>query len=308
MRRTRIEVDRPCVKPGVTFEERDGGRFCLSCREMQHDLRDATLSEALALFDANGGRLCGTFRTGPSGELRFKPDPPSRAGRAARGAALALALAGCGSESTPADPAPVVTTAAPPSSAPPTSVAEAPPSTVAEPPPTTTAPPPDVLSSATHATDASTDASHHAGHWHTHAQVGVAGHQISGGATAYQPPQEGPSGTVRFEPLAMQSAGPGTFDTSQLVRMIHMRQAALRNCYLRVLRNDPTIAGDLTCSLTIDATGAVSATSVVNDTTGASPLSQCAVVVLRSMRFEVAPEGGDVTYTVPFHFESQDSL
>jgi TonB family protein len=223
---------------------------------------------------------------------------------------LALALAGCGSSAE--EPTPPATTVEP-IGAPPTSLA---PATTVPPPTTTAAPPPDTtvgvgvdsISSATHTTDDSTDPAHHAGHWHTHAPVGISGHHISGGATAFQPPvDEGPSGTVRFTPLDLSPRGPGTFDTAVLVRMLHSRQAAVRACYLRTLRTDATAAGTVRVEMTIAEAGTVEA-SIASDETGRAELTLCLVQVTRSLRFSPGPEGGTVTYTVPWIFESQDPL
>jgi hypothetical protein len=167
-KKKRITMDEPCVQPGVTFEERDGGRFCRSCGQMQFDLTQATEREALALFAAHGDRLCGRFRAGPSGELRFRPEPPTRAGGV--GALIALTLAACDR--------PEPTTAV----APETTIA--PPTIVAAPPPTT-----DVVSAPTsepdHSTDTSTDPANHDNHWHTHQPVTIGERQIHGGARAH---------------------------------------------------------------------------------------------------------------------------
>jgi TonB family protein len=297
MGKPRIEVDRPCVLPGVTFEPRDGGRFCLSCQEMQHDLTEATHAEALALMQANGGRICGKFRAGPSGELRFKPEPPSRAGRATRGAALALALTGCSSPSDTPPPETVTTTSAPP---PPTSIAIA--------PPPSTAASPDAISSATHTTDASSDAADHEGHWHTHAPVGISGHHIHGGATAFQPPIEGPSGAVRFEPLRIQSEGTGTMDKAVLVSLLRARQGQVRALYLSELRSRPDTEGEVVCAITIGPSGAVTDGSIVSNDTGDLALAGRLLVMLRSLRVSPAPEGGSVTCQIPWHFERQEPV
>lgn len=297
----------------MTFEERDGGRFCHSCNELQHDLRDATQREALALIAAKGGRLCGIFRAGPSGEVHFRPETPSRAAQAARGAAMALALAGCGSPSettsagSPPSAVPATTTL------PPSTVIAAPPTTLIAPPPETLAP----LSDAElHATDASADPADHHAHVHTHAPVAIGsgglagigdigrGH-ISGGASAIPMDFEGaPNAQLAIAPSRITAAGPGTFDRDVFIRMLRTRQAAIRACYQRELRNVPTLAGEVVIDVTLAPSGAVASASVVSSADGLDAVAACAVRVTRGFRFNPGPEGGAVTYTVPLAFAS----
>lgn len=292
MGKLRVVVDRPCEDPAVTFEERPEGRFCLSCGELQHDLTGATRSEAIALIRAHGGRLCGTFRAGIGGELAFRPEPPAR-GIAARGAALALALAGCGTASEPS---------APPASSPPTSIA-APPTEVAAPPSEVAAPPTEVA--VDHSTDASPVAEDHAGHAHTHDPVVVSGMHVAGGASIADQDflmEDYPRGSVRLEDEGIEEAGDGDFDRAVIVRMVRTRRAALQACYERALRNDPTLAGRVVTQLTIEESGHVS--GVVSTENGVSDPSVgvCVTRVMQGFRFSPGPEGGTVTYTIPLTF------
>ncbi len=161
-----ITLRRPCpVERSAAFEERDGARFCLHCSETTHDLSEATQSEVRALMRANAGRVCARVRLWPSGEIRFRPEPPAR-GLAAMSAAIGLALAACDppSASVIPEPAPPTTQPEPSIAAPPTSVVAAAPATDLGAPPTSIAPPP---STATDEIDHSTDASHNAAD-HTH--------------------------------------------------------------------------------------------------------------------------------------------
>ena len=313
MAKKTIQVDRPCVKPGVTFEQRADGRFCLSCQELQHDLTDATQREALALIDAHGGRLCGTFRAGPDGTLRFKPEAPSRTGRTARSAALALALTGCGTAAEPSSSDPIVSSAPPPASAPP-------PETTTIPIDPETAPPESVAptwtgvdetsraSEPSHATDASQRAEDHRGHWHTHAPVGIGGitgteRRISGGASAFEPsdPIEVPvHGRANLGHVA--HTGAGEFDDAVMVRMLQTRRSAFQAAYERELRNNPAIAGDVVIALTLAESGAVSEVHATNNTTGDDALANAVGSIARGFRFNPGPEGGTVVFTIAFTF------
>ncbi len=312
MRKTRIELDRPCVRPGVTFEERQGGRFCLSCQEMQHDLTNVTRKQALSLIEANGGRICGTFLAGPTGELHFRAEPPSRVGHAARGAVLALALAGCGSPDDGASS--VVNSAAPPSSTAPLT----PP--VAEPPPTPTSTStvpldpvtPDPIAADLHATDASHDPAEHLHHAHTHAPVevgigtgmgGLGLAQRSGGATALPEfPFEGSvRGQLQIDTSNIVDEGPGELDHGAIARVLQTRRPAFLSCYERELRNNPALVGTVRLQLAIAASGDVSSAQVVENNTSCDGLAACLARSARSLRFP-PPDDGTVTLTIPLRF------
>lgn len=174
--------------PDVRFEERpDGTRFCLHCREVTHDLRDATRREAAALYRAHGGKLCARVRVGPSGEVRFRAEPPARGLGSLGGAALALAVAACDSDATrapvsvsPETPSALPSVAAeppPPPAAPPPA---APPSTLlaAPEPPEPTAPDEAAID---HSTDASPRVEDHRRHRHRHAPVLQDENELAGG-------------------------------------------------------------------------------------------------------------------------------
>lgn len=185
----RIKLSRPCTVTGATFEEREGGRFCSHCQQMQFDLREATRREAVALLQANGGRICGRVRKSPSGEAVFRPEPPSRG--LLPGAAIAIGLAACGAPpearvepepTTLASPPTPVESPDPPSPPPPAS--EALPDPGAPPPaPSEAAPPPSSAppTEVDHSTDASTSAEHHRRHAHHHAPVVTPDEMFEGG-------------------------------------------------------------------------------------------------------------------------------
>lgn len=170
----------PCAVSDVRFEERpDGTRFCLHCREVTHDLRDATRREAAALYRANGGKLCAQVRVGPGGEVRFRAEPPARGLGSLGGAALALAVAACDPDATsppvtvtpeaPSAPSSVAAEPPPPPEPPPASPV-APASTVAA-APEVPAPPVTDEAGIDHSTDASPNAEDHQTHRHRHAPV-----------------------------------------------------------------------------------------------------------------------------------------
>ncbi len=317
----RVVMDRPCTDPSVTFEERDGGRFCLACREMQHDLRAVTHGEVLALLRKNGGRVCGTVRVAPSGEIRFRPEPPARAANASRAVALALTLAGCGASGETPEAESSATSPATPPSAPPPSIAAPPPSSVAvAPPPSSTAPAASTVP-IDHSADASPDLHAHRTHAHHHSPVLVSGlgegidQYASGGLSIsdMEPPPSGVGGSltgaappaeerVRGRVLAdyahIAVHGDGAPEAAVVGRTLLARRAAVLACYERELRANPTLRGQVTFDATLDANGFVRATPT-QDSTGDANIAACIAQVLHAVHFAGATGGGfSITYTL----------
>jgi hypothetical protein len=153
MTRRPLLLDSPCTDERARFEDTPGGRYCHACEKVQYDLREATRSEVIALIDANGGRICGRLRTWPSGQPRFKPEPPTRG--IVQSAAVAIALAACGSPPEPSV-VPEPTTATPPPTI--------------EDPPVSEIPvdPATPIEAVDHSTDGSPNLADHQQHRHTH--------------------------------------------------------------------------------------------------------------------------------------------
>ncbi|AKF06445.1 AgmX/PglI C-terminal domain-containing protein [Sandaracinus amylolyticus] len=100
-------------------------------------------------------------------------------------------------------------------------------------------------------------------------------------------------------------SGSGDFDPRVVIRMIQTRQSAIRACYERELRADPTLSGRVKISLTIQETGSVTGVRVVENTIGSDSVGSCVTRVVQGFRFNPGPEGGSVTYQFPFVFEPQ---
>lgn len=176
-----LRVKTPCPTADPGFELRaDGTRYCRTCRETTHDLRDATRAEVDALMRASGGKLCAVVRIGPSGEARFRGEPPPRGLSTVGGAALALAVAACQGPDEPAlAPEPPATLATPP----PSTAIEAPPPPSSSLPAAPAAPETSVMAPPTtvaadgidHSTDTSTSPVHHQAHHHRHAPTPIDG-------------------------------------------------------------------------------------------------------------------------------------
>ncbi|UJR84729.1 AgmX/PglI C-terminal domain-containing protein [Sandaracinus amylolyticus] len=102
--------------------------------------------------------------------------------------------------------------------------------------------------------------------------------------------------------------GDGDFDVRVVIRMIQTRQAQIRACYERELRERLDLEGRVKISMTIEESGDVTNVRVVERTIPGPPgeaIGECIVRVVRGFRFRPGPEGGRVTYQFPFVFEPQ---
>ena len=99
--------------------------------------------------------------------------------------------------------------------------------------------------------------------------------------------------------------GAGDFDANLVVAMIKRRLGAIKACYERELRRNPTLAGKVTIEFTIQPVGTVSGVKVKANTTGDDAVGKCVANAVSRFRFRPGPEGGSVTFAYPFVFSPQ---
>jgi TonB family protein len=100
--------------------------------------------------------------------------------------------------------------------------------------------------------------------------------------------------------------GAGEFDSALVVKMIKTRIGAIRACYERELRRNPTLAGKVTIEFTIEVRGNVSGVKVADNTTGEKAVGDCVANAISNFRFNPGPEGGSVSFSYPFVFAPQN--
>jgi TonB family protein len=100
--------------------------------------------------------------------------------------------------------------------------------------------------------------------------------------------------------------GSGDFDASLVVKMIKARIGAIRACYERELKRNPTLAGKVTIQFTIEQRGNVTGVKVTDNTTGDTAVGQCVANAVQNFRFNPGPDGGSVTFSYPFVFAPQN--
>lgn len=95
------------------------------------------------------------------------------------------------------------------------------------------------------------------------------------------------------------------FDSNLVVRMLRLRQSAIRTCYERELRTTPTLAGRVVARFQIHVDGSVRNVSFEENTTGSPAVAACVGGEVAGLRFRPGPVGGAVTYSFPFVFAVQ---
>lgn len=96
----------------------------------------------------------------------------------------------------------------------------------------------------------------------------------------------------------------GRFAARDVIEVISARRQAIQFCYQDQLRSQPMLAGQLVIAMTVESTGETVNVRVADDElTPPSPsVNACLIRVIDELRFEPAPLGGSVSFTVPFVF------
>lgn len=98
MHRKRLRIALACDVPYESMAPRDGGRHCAECDRVVTNVSAMTKREAIALYEARGGDLCGYVVHDGRGEPIFAPEPRAPL---ALGVLVAGALAACEPQAAP---------------------------------------------------------------------------------------------------------------------------------------------------------------------------------------------------------------
>jgi hypothetical protein len=86
----------------------------------------------------------------------------------------------------------------------------------------------------------------------------------------------------------------------QIRRVVLAHRGALRACYEMQAQKDPTLAGGVTATWTIDPTGVVTSAAISGSTLGNAAVEGCVLRQVRSWRFPESAKPSNVNY--PFKF------
>ena len=111
-------------------------------------------------------------------------------------------------------------------------------------------------------------------------------------------------GSIKMED-GDEIGGTGEFDSKLVVAEVRKRLGAIKACYERELRRNPTLQGKVTVQFTIEQSGTVSKASAQENTTKDQAVAACVVDAVKRFRFNPGPEGGSVVFAYPFVFAPQ---
>jgi TonB family protein len=130
------------------------------------------------------------------------------------------------------------------------------------------------------------------------------GQLMSGPALTAPSPEELTSGPRASErvPMSIGESVPvdGILTPAVVVDELEKRKEAVTLAYVRALRDDPTLSGEMVIRFTVDRDGAVEHISVARDTVGDASLTKQVKHVIGGWRFPASREPVQVVY--PFVF------
>jgi outer membrane biosynthesis protein TonB len=125
------------------------------------------------------------------------------------------------------------------------------------------------------------------------------GGSIAGGGTGEAATEKKVSGSVKSEAPAVD----GELDPAMVAKEVRTRLGAIKACYERALKRNPTLSGKVVIHWTITQAGTVSGVDVEQDTLGDAEVASCMKSLVARWRFP-APAGGSVDVSFPFVFQS----
>ncbi len=100
--------------------------------------------------------------------------------------------------------------------------------------------------------------------------------------------------------------GSGEFDAATVQKQIRLRLKSITRCYESELRKNPSLAGKVTVTFTIQERGNVTDARASENTTGSPAVADCVTRAISRFRFNPGPAGGSVTFRYPFVFQPQN--
>ena len=95
----------------------------------------------------------------------------------------------------------------------------------------------------------------------------------------------------------------GTMNTNAVGTTIRRGMRAIRSCYQRGLKRNPSLAGKITVRIAVNTMGRVTAVYIDADTVGDPQVTGCIKNYIKRWRFP-PPEGGTAEIAVPFNFKA----
>jgi hypothetical protein len=125
--------------------------------------------------------------------------------------------------------------------------------------------------------------------------------EIAGGSTGTTGPERRVTAVVKNETPAID----GDLDPSVVTSEVRKRMGAIKSCYERALKRNPSLTGKIALRWTITPAGTVSGIEVESDTMGDSEVANCIKRLIATWRFP-PPKGGSVDVAFPFVFQASN--
>lgn len=111
------------------------------------------------------------------------------------------------------------------------------------------------------------------------------------------------------EPAASESSpkgvvAGGTIAPVEVKKALQTKRDEIKACYHSLLEKNKKASGKVVLRFTIDESGAVEETVIMNDTTLPTETAQCIADVVKTIRF-AKPEGGKARITYPWEFTAE---
>jgi len=98
--------------------------------------------------------------------------------------------------------------------------------------------------------------------------------------------------------------GLGKIDNGAVAAVFGRRKGAIKACYEKELRRNPSLNGRITLRFTIGTSGRITSINASQNTTGDEAIASCIISKVQDWKFD-PPTGGAVTFTYPFILEAR---
>lgn len=132
----------------------------------------------------------------------------------------------------------------------------------------------------------------------------IAVHRVGPVREGEGPPREERPVQVSAQPIEDDGPRPG-FDPRALARAMRGRMGAVRACYERALRDEPTLAGRIDVDVQVERVGTLSDVHVREGSIGDAAFHGCVERAVRAVRLPSGPEDGPASVSFPFVFAPQ---
>jgi outer membrane biosynthesis protein TonB len=113
--------------------------------------------------------------------------------------------------------------------------------------------------------------------------------------------ENSPKGRIKQGTLE-ERPSTGILDEKAVIATVRKGLPAIRNCYQKALKKNPTLQGKISVEFTIGPSGRVTAVKATDDSLGDASVTACVLGKFKSLKFD-KPAGGSVKFVYPLMFK-----